>query len=345
MLQILIVILVLGIFPLLIGSLIENRLFPMYLIGFTSMLCIFYVLCLPMLFLQVRFTNLCILYWIVIIILCIVAILKKKIQQIIKEVMKLVASMDNLNIYLVAAMFFIAFQIARIIVKTPYIYGDDVTYLSMVNDILSSDIIHGLKTTTGSEIALYSVSHKYLFTAYYPFLACLAKITMLHPLILCKSVLIIFYMPMSYMIIWMLGRKLLGGDVEKRSIFFLIYVVLVEFGNFSYYTISRRMLIWSWNSKSVLFTILLPLLFYYGIQFIDHRVEKKELFIGLLLQGAAVATTLMGAGMAPIMLVTMSFVGSVKNHKPKILLQGLVCCLPAVFIMIIDVIYRMGIRI
>lgn len=344
MLKIVMIMIIMGVVPLVLGSYLEEKLLPMYLVGFSVMLFLFQVLCVPLLFLHISFTVLCAIYWGIIAALCIGAVICGCGKKVIEDGKRTPQKIKQINIMLVLAFGIIVVQAARMVIKTPYIYGDDVTYLAMVNDILSTDKLYSLNAMTGNEIPLESVSHKYLFTSYYPFLAAIAKVINLHPLILCKTVLPIFYISMSYFVIWMLSEKLFQKNTEKRGIFFLLYTILIEFGNYTYYTLSRRVLIWNWNGKSVLFTIILPLVFYYGIQFMEGSVGRKEKRIVFLMEGAAVSTTLMGAGMAPILLSVMALIGTIKNKNIRIFISGICCCIPAIGIVILDVLYRMVIK-
>lgn len=322
--------------PMLIGKLVikNENILEQYLMGFAVCMAIFEVICIPMNLLEIDFLYLCIVYGILIGLLCIISILKsnKKNNNIVSK--------NKVDIIFALAVGIIIYQIIRVVICTPAIYGDDIAYITMVNDIKSTNIIHGLDYFNGRNIDVIDVSHKYLFTTYYQLLAVLSKITALHPLILCKTILPIFYMVMSYMVVWLVSG-LLFEKKNSREIFLFLYAVLIEVGNYSYYTISRRTLVWSWNSKSVLFTILLPFLFYYANK-VSGNIKSKDMLELAVLVTACCATTLMGAGLSPIMLLSLGFVFAVRNRNYKSFIQMGICSMPAIVILILDVLYGVG---
>lgn len=321
--------------PYIIGCTIDKNssFFESYLIGFSVEMGIFLVLCIPMNLLQIDFDKLCLSYSIILVWLVVGAL-------IIKKSWRTEKSSKKFTFILGLAIGMILYQIIRTLLFMPYIDGDDCAYISMVNDIKSTNVIHGLDYLTGISIPVVNVALKYRLTAYYPFLAYISKISGLHPLILCKTILPIFYMAMGYMTVWLIAKRLFANQ-KREEMFFLIYVVLIEVGNYSYYTISRRMLMWSWNSKSVLFTILLPALFYFSNKFFDEKMKVRSYIILMSIVAACCSATLMGAGMAPLLLLSVALVYAVIQKRFLVLIQALLCCIPAMVIVGMDLMYSL----
>lgn len=213
------------------------------------------------------------------------------------------------GIWILPALLLIGLQIYRSVVLEPYIYGDDTTYIRMITNIVETDSVY-LKTWTGqlTPDVLSSISYKYLYTTYYPFLASISLLSGIHPLILCKSILPCIYLPFHYLVVWRISGYLFSGaeNGKKRGLFLFFYTVFIEWGLISYNTISRRMMMWIWNSKSLLFGILLPLLFFYSYLFMEDFEKPKEergsLWILLICSLSSISASLMGVLFVPVIL-------------------------------------------
>lgn len=246
-----------------------------------------------------------------------------------------------------AAIVIVLYQVARYVIKQPYIYGDDVTYITMITDYVDTNAIY-VKTWTGQvePLPLSAVSFKYVFTSYYPFLGSISILSGLHPLILCKTVLPVIYVPVHYLIVFRIGQYLFGDEndvrvgVEKQSVFMFFYVLLIEFGQISYYTISRRLMIWVWNSKSDCFCLLLVPLFFYTFMLLTDRVETERVlgdtslfyrqFLIAVIALACNSATLMGLIMSAIVMGVWFVIAAFRLKKPSVLFTSLWTLVPHV---------------
>jgi len=245
------------------------------------------------------------------------------------------------------ALVIVIYQIIRYIVKQPYIYGDDTTYITMITQFVDTNAIY-TKTWAGQidPVPLSEISFKYVFTSYYPYIGMISILSGLHPLILCKTVIPIFYLPIHYLIIWRIGKYLFGskGDEKagnsKLSVFMFFYVLLIEFGQISYYTMSRRLTIWVWNSKSDCFCLLLVPLFFYTYLLLTEQEEtekilgKTKLFYRqLLIMIIAIAcnsATLMGLIMSAIVMGLWFIITAFRQKKPSVFFTSLWTLVPHV---------------
>lgn len=251
------------------------------------------------------------------------------------------------NPYFDIALIICIYQVIRYIVKQPYIYGDDVTYITMITDFVDTNAIY-TKTWAGQAFPtpLSEISFKYVFTSYYPYMGMISILTGLHPLILCKTVIPIFYVPIHYLIIWRIGKHLFGGKEDendrnsKQSVFMFFYVLLIEFGQISYYTMSRRLMIWVWNSKSDCFCLLLVPLFFYTYLFLTEHEEsakilgKTKLFYRkLLIMIIAIScnsATLMGLILSATVIVLWLIITAFRQKKPSLFFTSLWIFIPHV---------------
>ena len=251
--------------------------------------------------------------------------------------------------YWLVALLFIILSLVQIAFFSPYRYGDDTTYISMINDMVETKEFYTLNPDTGF-IYGAAVHEKYFFSTYYQFVAMLCINTGIHPLIMCKTILGIVYILLTFMVIW-IGCKTFCKDFEQSSLMFMISTVLIFFGNYSYYTLARRILIWNYNGKSVLFTIILPYLFIRVIKcfLLEEGKEKKrkrerilELFQVTFIVFVASTTTLMGVGLAAMEtgLLGLSISATQKRFSP--IVRSIIVCIPAILLLLAVLLRRKG---
>lgn len=256
-------------------------------------------------------------------------------------------------IFVALTMLIILGELVFIVFHKPYIYGDDSFYVSMINDTVERNSFYELEPSVGA-INTDVIPEKYYFTAYYQFVAMICVITNIHPLIMCKTILAVIYCILSSIVIW-LQCELYCSNKYERAILFFIITMLVLFGNYSYYTMARRVFAWNYNSKSVLFTIILPYLFYLILskeEYWHHKTQKaerntiKELeYFGEMAEVVWVAsvTSLMGVGLAVIEITVLSVVIGIRNKSIIAFLKYIVACFPALIILVGIFLRRRGV--
>ncbi|MCR5592168.1 MAG: hypothetical protein K6F79_00285 [Saccharofermentans sp.] len=258
------------------------------------------------------------------------------------------------NPFFLGALIIILYELYVYVFKEPWIYGDDVTYIRMVTDFVDTNAIY-TKTWSGQAdlTPLSEINYKYVFTSYYPFLGSISILTGLHPLILCKTVIPVFYLPIHYLITWRIGMFLFGDEkdgvkmIEMKSLFMFFYAILIEFGHISYYTMSRRVTLWIYNSKSDCFTILLPALFIYTFIFLTEKAETNNIltntgliyrqFLIFVMALSSISATTMGLIMSPIVMGTWFIIAAFRLKKPSLFFSSLWTFVPHLMIIILIV--------
>lgn len=251
--------------------------------------------------------------------------------------------------YWIVAFFFILLSVYQISFWAPYRYGDDTSYIPMINDMVELKEFYALNPDSGFSY-MGAIPEKYFFSTYYQFVAMLCINTGIHPLIMCKTVLGVVYILLAFMVIW-IGCKTFCKDFEQASLMFMLSTVLIFFGNYSYYTLARRILIWNYNGKSVLFTIILPYLFIRVIKcfLLDEEKERKrkrerilELFQVTFIVFVASTTTLMGVGLAAMEtgLLGLSISTTQKRFSPVV--KSIIVCIPAILLLLAVLLRRKG---
>ena len=337
------------VWPLLLGAALGlKRNIDRYIIGFCSVQALFFLVYIPAILMSWSSMTLTIVGAIVISLAGIIGaglrLYKSKDK---KEYIALTKPDFSFfkNPYFDIALAIVIYQVVRYVVKQPYIYGDDVTYITMITDFVDTNAIY-TKTWTGQidPTPLSEISFKYVFTSYYPFMGMISILTGLHPLILCKTVIPIFYVPIHYLIVWRIGKYLFGGKEDekdrnsKQSVFMFFYVLLIEFGQISYYTMSRRLMIWIWNSKSDCFCLLLVPLFFYTYLLLTEQEETEKIlgktklfyrqFLIMMIAVACNSSTLMGLIMSAIVMGIWFIIAAFRLKKPSIFFTSLWTLIP-----------------
>ena len=106
----------------------------------------------------------------------------------------------------------------------------------------------------------------------------------------------------------------------------------------SYYTLSRRLMIWVWNSKSDCFCLLLIPLFFYTYLFLTEADESQQilgktrlLYRQLLIVIMAIAcnsATLMGIILSAIVMAIWFIVAAFRLKRPSVLFLSLWTFIP-----------------
>lgn len=332
--------LVLGLAPILIGSLMvssmnkknQRNLGMEYTTGMLVMLAVFQVVAIPFTILKRSLSELTVVYSLVLVVICVFAMLN--IRKVYKT--RIIQIKKRASIWMIA-FFFILLQIATSVFLNPdYVYsGDDTTYITMANDTVETDQIYLTDYLTGEHCSLGDVSPKYTLTSYLIFTSYLAKISGLHVLVLCKTVMPIVVIAMAYCIWIAMAEELFKWDTEKTIFFVIVLSILNIFGSFSNYTLSFRLLVCSWQGKALLAVVILPYLFFYCWQLFWKKYGGKQLFMVVIAMIAASSGTVFGNGLAPIMVLVIALIAGFYKKDYKTILHAGVCCIPNLVLMMI----------
>lgn len=341
---ILTLLILLGIVPILIGSLCtarmkkthESSLTFVYIVGILVLVGISELLSVPMTLFKSRFTDFVWCYNGITLFLCILAVLlcRYRIKEILSRAVLTISKASKKWIIVLLAIYVPVIVLSFV---TPYIYGDDTTYLTMVNDILFSNRLYLTDVVTGVEQDW--VSAKYALSSYWTWLAYLSKMSGIHPLILCKTILSYFFVPMSYAVQGLLAYYFFAKKERYIIIYMLLVILASLFGGFSNYTVTYRLYTWVWQSKAFLAMIVIPFLFYYCNYVFREKTTANEYVVLFLLICATCATTLTGTGLAVAMACVLATFYMIINRKIRTMVYTVMVCSPAYLLMILYLYY------
>ncbi len=262
------------------------------------------------------------------------------------------------NPFFLLAIGIILYEMWIYLTKEPYIYGDDTTYISLITQIVDTDAIY-TKWWTGQieNTPINEISIKYVFTSYYPFISMMSVLSGIRPLILCKTIIPLFYVPIHYLIVWRICRSLFDSEndlkskIKKESCCYFLYTLLIEMGQISYYAFSRRVTIWIYNNKSNCFCLLLVILFFYTYilisenencdrLLIDNRPINKKLVI-IIIAIACNSASLMGVLFSAIIVFQWMLIVAIKKKDMRIFTSNISVLLPHIVTLIVLACYSL----
>ena len=335
------------IIPFLVGDLlIPNESFgKQFIMGIFATLALAQLIFLPFIIFQHSFTPYYIAFVLIVCGMCVVSAIKRHslYTDRLRKLGNIKENIGEINCWMICSIVLIGFQIIRVAAGHFFVYADNVLYIPVINDILETDKDYYLDYRYGIPGSI-ETNIKYLFTSYFPYLASICKISNLHPAILVQTILPVILTLVTYNLAWQYGLLLFK---EKRAswMFVFFFGVLVEtIGGYDY-TYANHVVAGIYFGKKVVFTILLPFL----MLFIAERsslleketrtLNKSEVFLLLIMMIGICAPSLMGTGLAPIVLFAMGGVLSVRNKSLRPLAQMGIAMIPSIVFLLLVVAY------
>lgn len=160
------------------------------------------------------------------------------------------------------------------------------------------------------------------------YIAMCSRISNIPPAVLSHTYLPFFLIILCYGVYFLIGKKLLKGDLEKTLLFLLFLSVLHLWGYTSTHTLSSMLLLRIWQGKAVCASFMLPVLFYLMYQIMQK--ECKNCWIGLLYVASTAGCLLSGIGIVttPIVLFVYGTVHFVSYRNLKKLFAIWMAALP-----------------
>lgn len=168
-----------------------------------------------------------------------------------------------------------------------YEEGDDAFYFSISTSTNDSDTMYRKLPYTGAST---DISARHSLAPFPIWIAFLARISGMHPVVIAQIVLPVVLSLMSYSIYLLIGRHLLSNSPGKLPLFMVILECLVLFGGYSLYTAENFLLVRLSQGKAVLANIILPFIFLMFYILLEQLQKTKTSGSGYWLLLACVMT-------------------------------------------------------
>lgn len=218
--------------------------------------------------------------------------------------------------------------------------GDDTYYVaqSLISQV--TDRMYTIEPYTGHATPLDSRHALALITVWQAYLA---KLSGIHAAILAHTVMPLFLIPFSYLVLYVTGRALFPEADTRLPFFLILLCVLRIFGNVSIYTPETFLLTRTWQGKSILANIVLVLVLWIFLQLFEDSSRKGFWFLLALVNVFAGTCTSIGvflsAGLAAL------FCGALflYRREARVLLYGALSLIPnALYVALYLVLLRAG---
>lgn len=208
--------------------------------------------------------------------------------------------------------------------------GDDSYYV--VQSVLADQtgVLNRIRPYTGLSTDL---DIRHALAALPLWIAYVARMTGIHATIVAHSLLPLVLIPLTYLVYFEIGRKLLGARNVRLPIFMLLVNIMQIWGNASIYTNATFFLTRTWQGKSILANLVLLVQIWLLLELFEEKREGRDArYWGLLAVNnvAAAMMTSMGAFLAGMFLGIAGLAAAVRQRKPSVFLKAAVCCVPNV---------------
>ena len=339
----------------LIGALFtdaDRGLFATLILGFLCELAIWEIVTLPSIYMQTSLTTLSVCVMSAVTAVSVVSIIKKGTALLapwqscfkdwigrIKRFFTLKAGLSD--VLVLVALGIVLMQALLLVIGVHY-DDDDAFYVATATTAIDTDTIYHYTPFTGAEYSEFPA--RYVLSPWSMLPAVLSRIFGIRPIIIFHTLLPVIIIPMSYGAIWLLGRVIWRSDDHRseKSWGFVIAVSFLQiFGAFSTWSAGMRLLIRPWQGKTVLASVIIPLLFVLLIY--DWRSEKLSRYMGfyiLVTMLAGCFLSSMGIVLPVIELFALALTRIIVNKNIRYSLSLIPCCIPNVLLGVIYLLIR-----
>lgn len=155
--------------------------------------------------------------------------------------------------------------------------GDDAYYVGQALTADVTDLVYYFDPYTG---AYCSLDYRHALAPFPLFIALLARQSGLHVAVVAHTVLPVFLIVATYMIYMQIGRLLFQKDPERIPTFMILIYLLNAFGVYSRYTRETFFLTRTWQGKSILANLVIPMAFLilFAIARRTERGQETEIY-------------------------------------------------------------------
>ena len=214
-----------------------------------------------------------------------------------------------------------------------YVFGmatdlDDAFYVATATTTLETNGMFTYDAYTGM-LASY-LPARYVFAPFPILLAFYSDMVHMHAAVVAHTVEPVFFLLISYLVYWKIGRKLFDKDDRKVGLFLLFLALIQMFSYYSVYTQGTFLSIRIWQGKALLASFVLPAIFLQAKECMEtNRMCGAWVTLFLMMTSACLVSG-MGIMLAPIMLGLMTLLYAVKDRNWGNIKRAVICCLPNV---------------
>lgn len=231
----------------------------------------------------------------------------------------------------------LAFQMYMLFTRASF-DGDDAYY--GVQGVIAQqlDSLYRINPYTGRSAPL-DVRHALALIPVYE--AFIGRMSGIHATIIAHSVIPLVFLPLTYLVYFQIGRRLLHNKKDMLPMFMIVMALLQMFGNVSIYTNETFLLTRTWQGKSLTGNFVLPAVFLIFLSLFDEEseraVSKRAGFWILLacINLAAGVSSSLAVLLSALLTAGLAVLFAVYKRRFGILIKAGLTCIPsAVYVLI-----------
>lgn len=244
------------------------------------------------------------------------------------------------KIYFMIFLAMVGFQMYMAFTRASF-DGDDAYYGVQGVIAQQMDSLYRINPNTGRSAPL-DVRHALALIPIWE--AFVGRMSGVHSTIIAHSIVPLVFIPLTYLVYFQIGKKLLSNKKELLPMFMIVMSLLQMFGNVSIYTNETFFLTRTWQGKSLAGNFIIPAVFWIFLCLFEdtekqekekiQQTNKKQTNAGLWILLACINIT---AGVSSSLAVLLSaalvaglaLLFALKEQKFSILVKAGLTCLPS----------------
>ncbi|XME02511.1 DUF6077 domain-containing protein [Lachnospiraceae bacterium C1.1] len=186
---------------------------------------------------------------------------------------------------------------------------------------------------------------RYLFATYPMEEAVMCYITGIHPLIWTKTIMAATSLILSNIIYYRIGRELFKGEKNEdlKTVLMIFFAGIVNFFYISTFTSSEFLLTRSYEGKTLVANIVLPMIIYLFLKIREDFKAKRYWWIMALVCLSSTILSNSSDMLVPAALGILSIPYAMRKKNAGIFLKYLLCVSPCLFMLLAYVLYVKGV--
>lgn len=208
-----------------------------------------------------------------------------------------------------------------------YYDGDDAYYIAQSVMTDTFDTMYVRDNYTGY---LYDLDIRHALSPTPIYIAWMSRISGIHSAIIAHSVLAPVWLFLMYCVYSQIGKRLLAKNKEWLPSFMIFLVVWFLFGNVSLYTSETFIMTRTWQGKGLMAGIILPALLLCLIYLADKKPKPGTWLLFVMVILSSVFATSVSFMLVPTVVgIAAVLIGWQKKSARTVLLMG-ACCIPCI---------------
>lgn len=161
--------------------------------------------------------------------------------------------------------------------------------------------------------------------------AFVGRMSGIHLTVIAHSAVPLSLLPLTYLLYWQIGRKLLRHKRDMLPMFMIVLALFQMFGNVSIYTNETFLLTRTWQGKSLAGNFILPAVFWLFLSLFEGDEGEKRtgywFLLGALNLAAGVSSSL-AVLLSLLLTAGLAVLFALKERSFRILLMTALVCIP-----------------